>query len=371
MCLDHAGDLLHQLQPAADGPVVPTIPALLGPGSMHVIPKTPALLLDCPGTGRLEVGGPQRGKVAPLFAAHVGGICQPGVLAALEKGIALAKQRLVLLSAGLVHRLVQRLGHVQLVEGNLLHGIRDGGQGSLDVSRPHVHGNALNRTLLGFIQPRIERLQRLLLAVFTHVDDPARFAVGYHRDVVVPLVEGRFVHTQVGIPFVCLSPVQSPANSPLHDPVNGIPAQSQLSAHGTGRSLLQPVDDQRFEQGRVTAARLGPGHRDESDAVLGAGDAGNLRTQNAPVLTGVQMTPLSRMFIVAGRRLATMGACQLGTGLQVHVDHYFPFIQVQLNVPDLTGALDAKYLSVKVAISHGSYPKLSIRIGEDAFFIVG
>jgi len=335
--LDHAGDLLHRLQPAADGPVVPAFPAILGPGSMHVMPKTHALLLDGPGPGCLEVGGPQRGKVAPLFAAHVGGIGQPRVLAALEESVAFAKQRLVLLAADLVHRLTQCLGHVKLVEGNLLLGLRDGGQGSLDVSRPHVHGNALNRTLLGFIQPRIERIQRLLLAVFAHVDDLARFAVGYHRDVVVPLVEGRFVHTQVGMPVMCLSPVQSPSYSPLHDPVDGVPAQSQLSAHGAGRGLLQPVNDQGLEQGCVTAARLGPGHRDETDTMLGAVDAGNLRAQNGPVLTVIQMAPLPRAFVVAGRRLATMGASQPGAGLQVHMDHHFPFFQVQLNAPYCQG----------------------------------
>jgi len=245
------------------------------------------MLLDGQGPDRLEIGSPQRGKVAPLFATHVGGIGQPGVLAVLEEGIAFAKQRLMLLASDLVHRLAQRLGHVKLVEGNLLHGIRDGGQGGLEVSRPHVHGNVLNCALLGFIQPRIERLQRLLLAIFAHVDDLARFAVGHHRNVVMPLAEGCFVHTQVGMPFVCLSPFQSPSYSPLHDPVDGVPAQSQLSAHGAGRGLLQPVNDQGLEQGCVTAARLGPGHRDETDTMLGAVDAGNLRTQNGPVLTGV------------------------------------------------------------------------------------
>jgi len=368
--LDHAGNLLHRLQPAADGTVVPALPALLGPGSMHVMPKTHALLLDGPGPGRFEISGPQRGKVAPLFAAHVGGIGLPGVLAALEEGIAFAKQRLVLLAADLVHRLAQCLGNMKLVEGNLLHGIRDGGQGGLDVGRPHIHGNALNRTLLGFIQPCIERLQRLLLAIFTHVDDLARLAVGYHRDVVVTLAESRFVHTQVGMPLVCLSPVQSPSYSPLHDSVDGVPAQSQLSAHGAGRSLLQPVNDQGLEQGCVTAARLGPGHRDETDAMLGAVDAGNLRAQNGPVLTGIQMAPLPRAFVVAGRRLATMGARQLGAGLQVHMDHHFPFLRVQLNVPYLSGAFNPQYLGVKVSISHGSTPELPTRVGEDPILVL-
>jgi len=170
------------------------------------------------------------------------------VLAALEDGIALTKQRLVLLATHLVHRLTHGLGHVKLVKSNLLRRTGNSGQRSLDIGWSHVH-----------IQSGIKRFQRLLLAVLAHMDDFARLAVGDNRDVVVPLAEGRLVHTQVGMLLLRLSPFQSTAYGSSHDAVDGIPAHPELPAHGKGWGFLQPVDDQGLEQRRIATTRSAQG----------------------------------------------------------------------------------------------------------------
>jgi len=77
VALEHARDLDHRRQPAARRPRMPLAPHALRPAARAIAPQRHRHLLQRPGPRDLQVAVAQRGKVAPLGAAHVGGASQP------------------------------------------------------------------------------------------------------------------------------------------------------------------------------------------------------------------------------------------------------------------------------------------------------
>jgi len=53
---DHSSDLLDRLQPRANRPVVPFLPAAPGPAAGSVVPQTHRVGLDRPRPGGLQIG---------------------------------------------------------------------------------------------------------------------------------------------------------------------------------------------------------------------------------------------------------------------------------------------------------------------------
>ena len=59
MFLDGAGHFFDRSQPTADGPGIPLLPSLLGPGPTGVVPELHAQRLDGPGPCRFQGAGSQ------------------------------------------------------------------------------------------------------------------------------------------------------------------------------------------------------------------------------------------------------------------------------------------------------------------------
>ncbi len=352
--LDHPGDPFDGLQTAAYCPAVPAQPALLSPGPADVMPQRHGVFLDGPSARGFQGTGPQVLEGAPLLGAHVLRIGLPAVLAALEKVVAPSQQRLMLLASYLVHGVTQVLGNVKLIEGDLLLGPRDTVQGGTDKPLPHVHGDALNGLFLLICQAVIERHQALLLAILRHMDDVALFLIGYHCHVVMALAKRGLVdpHTLAnGLPVPTFQP---PANRPLHDAIDGVPAQAQLPADRTDRRLPEPVDHQGLEQGGETASGLSPGDLDHTDLVLRAIHPGHLGDEYCLVLAGIQVPPFFMALVVARCGLIAVGAAQLCAWLHVNLYRYpaWARLQSQIYVCNPPRALNAKDLLIEVFISH-------------------
>jgi hypothetical protein len=87
-------------------------------------------------------------KPRPSIETHVLWIHQPAMPGPCQTITPVGQQDPVLGPVHIVHGITQGLCHMKLVEGDLLPGIRYRIQCGPDLSRPHVHGNALDACLL-------------------------------------------------------------------------------------------------------------------------------------------------------------------------------------------------------------------------------
>lgn len=290
--LNHPRHFLDRLQSAAYRPAIPSLPALLSPGPADVVPQRHGVLLDAPGSRRLQAALSKPLEGTPLLYAHVLRVGLPAILASLEQFIAFFHQCLMLLATYLVDRIPQIFGYVELIEGDLLLRPGETFEGRANISRPHIHGDAFNSRSLLLTQSVIEGDQALFLAVVGNMNDMSLFLVGDHRHIVMTLAKGRLIdpHSLIDSPVV--SWLKSLADGPLHDAVDGVPTLRQLSADCADRGFLQPVDHQALEQGREARATFSPGHLDQADIMFRIIDPRNVGRQDSLVLTGIQMPPL-------------------------------------------------------------------------------
>src|ERR1700692_131119 len=134
-----------------------------------------------------------------------------------------------------------------------------------------------------------------------------------------------------------------------------MPAQSQQARHGGHAGhFLEPIDDQRLEEGREARAGLAPGDPDLLDAVVGTLHPGHLREQDGGVLAGVEVPPATRQVIVAGAEPAALGARPLlGRAGDVDADlAVAAILKVELGLRDGPRGLDAEDSLVEVFVSH-------------------
>ena len=126
-----------------------------------------------------------------------------------------------------------------------------------------------------------------------------------------------------------LPPFQAPLHRPFHDPVNLVPAQSQLLPHGLLTRCLQPVNHQPFHERREPAGGLSPPQLQNSHAMLGAFGPRWPGVQNRLILAGVQMPPLPFPLMVI--QLATHSAFRARPTRHLavfQIDVHFPLGQL-------------------------------------------
>src|SRR5690606_29705391 len=133
--------------------------------------------------------------------------------------------------------------------------------------------------------------------------------VEHDRDVLVALLEGRFVHRQVSRQGL-LAPLEPTGDGSTPNRIDGTPTQTQATTYRFDRCFQQPIDDQRFHHRRELGARLAPRDADLFDTVLLAPYPRHLGYENRLQLAGVQVTPTAHHAVVAGARCPALGARQ-------------------------------------------------------------
>src|SRR6202166_1992338 len=111
-----------------------------------------------------------------------------------------------------------------------------------------------------------------------------------HREVMMTAGERLLIYAQPGDRF-SLAALQPTLHRPLLDGVHFVPAQIQPVGDRLLACRVEPVDGQRFEQSRETAAGFGPRKLHRSSAMFRADTGGRTGIDDRPQLAGVQMTP--------------------------------------------------------------------------------
>ena len=182
----------------------------------------------------------------------------------------------------------------------------------------------------------MEHLRRLLVADHRHVLVPA-----LKRGLVDAKVAG-----QVGLP-----PRETTPHRPRHHSIHGTPGQVQPTGDGTDARFVQPVNDQRLEQGSEPRTLFSPRYLDLMHAVLGTFHPRHQRLEDRSVLAGIEMAPAARPTIL-GRSVD--GAFWTGESILLHrdFDPHLATLEVQRHVSNLPRALDTQDPLVELAISH-------------------
>jgi hypothetical protein len=157
----------------------------------------------------------------------------------------------------------------------------------------HVHGDRFDRiALLG--RHRCETLRKsLATAAVGNVQHSAIVEIANHRDEFASL-KRLLIHAQHrrchGV-AARQTALDGALDGALHDAVSFTPGETELPSSGGTSGLLHPVDHHALEKSGEAAARLGPRNRDLFDAMLGAGAAWHVRSEDGFELAGVEMSP--------------------------------------------------------------------------------
>ncbi len=196
VALDQLGHLGYRLQPAVGGAPEPAGEERLRGSAVRVLPELAEPLLEGPGPGDLELAPVEALEGRPLRVGHVVRPHEPEVLRPREPVILGLFQGSVLGLSHLVHRVMEVLRDVELVEDDLRRSIVQMGPRRLDVGLPHVHGDRLDPFPLGGREGLPEPVQALLRAVLREIQNPAPLRIRDHREVPMPLGDRLLVHPE-------------------------------------------------------------------------------------------------------------------------------------------------------------------------------
>ena len=152
-----------------------------------VLPERAEPFLERPRPAHLEVLLLQDAQDLLLLGRQLRRTAQPQVLRAREPLISLPLEAAVLAAPHPVHRFVQMLDHMELVEHDLAVRVGQVRAGGLHVGLPHIHGHRGDPVALRWRERRPEGVQARLLAVVSEVQDAAPVQIRHDRQVPMPL----------------------------------------------------------------------------------------------------------------------------------------------------------------------------------------
>jgi hypothetical protein len=320
---------------------------------MTEAPEHRSGFLDGPGSGCLEDALGEVLKaldgVGNRFKACA---LQPPVTRADEGLVALLEQRLVLLPVRDVDRVVEMLGDVESIEGDLVVGRVEPVARGVDVRPVHVHRHGLDAFELRLAELAVEAVETLSSAIVGDVED-SEFAVQrrHDRHVLMALLERGFVDADPSRDFEFAS-CQTTLHGALEDCVDFVPAHVEHLGHGFDRRDAQPVDHQRFEQRGEARVRLGPRHGDLLDPVGRTLDSRNVGFEDRAQLARVEVPPATSTRVVARCRLPTGRAKQARRRVDRDAHDDFPGLHVELDLAHDPRTLDAQNTRVQLFVVH-------------------
>ena len=272
---EHIRDLHHRAKSRTRHPADEAFPTSLRPSSRFVVPQPASDFLHRPCPSNFEGRIPQRVEPSLVLRCHVLRVLKPEIACPDERPVPERPKLSGLLGPHLVHPVAEVLRDVEPVEADLELRILDVAADCVDVRRPHVHGDRLQRQ--DVLQRRVpeEVLEVLLLAPVEDVEHSGSLDVVHDGHVLVPLLEGGLVDADP-TQRLRLTALQPPFDGPLHDAVDFVPTHPEHLSDRRDGCRLQPVDDERFEQGGEPRPRARPGNWDLLDAVFLAPHPGDI-----------------------------------------------------------------------------------------------
>lgn len=168
-----------------DGPPEPASEELLDHAAVGVVPELVEALFDRPGPRHLEVRVLQRAERGPLFSGHVCETHEPEILRARESRIINLLQRTVPDTTDTIGGVgvMEVLGDMELVEGDLAVGVLRMGVRRLDVWLPHVHGDGHDAVTLHGRHGCPAAVQTYLFPVLCYIEHHILLQIRHHRRV--------------------------------------------------------------------------------------------------------------------------------------------------------------------------------------------
>lgn len=230
------------------------------------------------------------------------------------------------------------------------------------VGIPHVGCNDFDRTFLGRTEGLEELREALDLSTIGDVQNSPTRKIAADGDVLVVLLKGGLIDAELHHGFEP-PPLEPPADRPLENSVDGIPAQSQLPGDRLDIRLSQPIDDETLEQSRESRLRLGPRNDDLVYAIPRAIDSWDLSDNHRPVLHSVQMTPLAVTAVVSSGLVSAHWARNGSVRSIGDHDVHCLFLLQHLDADDLPWPGDSEDRRIEFMIVHG--PMIGPRLDRD------
>ena len=268
MTLEHLRHLDDGPQAAPHAPRIPLAEEVLGTRRIHMPPEPAELLLDRPGSGRLQAVLSYGSEPASLCGREVRFVEEPELPCPLEPVIVFGLKSLVLGSPHLIDRLPQVLGDVELV----VHELRVRGLVRHRVCVGGEHVGSYGHHLLPLLdrQRLQDRLCSGLGSLRSDVQDAGGVDIGQHGDIVVPFSKALLVDADVANGRR-VTPLEAPFDGPIHDRLGRVPGKSKEGGSGfDGAARLQDFDRKGFEEQGETAVFPGPRRHDRLHPVVRA-----------------------------------------------------------------------------------------------------
>src|SRR5476651_2349168 len=202
------------------------------------------------------------------------------------------------------------------------------------IGRAHVHADMLDvvgDAAMGH-QFLLEGGHRFVATAWRHQQQPPRFQVVHHSDVVMSLLEAGFIDADH--PYTRhLVALAGDAHIVLDAPPQPLRAHPQLVRRLRHRQGLAQRQSQRFEQQSKTAARACPWHLGLRG--LAAGAAINTRhfgVQPCLKLEKIQMPPATLDAVMDALPIHATGWTRQFIGIALHLEINPPLDRVQVNV---------------------------------------
>jgi len=348
---EHLADLDHGRKPRVRHPFDQVLPRTPGRATGVVAPKMTGGLFHRPGACDSQRSFAKQLEPRPTGGLHVLGVLQPQIAGAFEQLRPLAAELRVLLDADLVDAVADVLGDVKSIERDLLLGVGHVQQRRFDVRRPHVHRYRPQRLQVLDGRSPVEFLNGILVATVEDLEDALSITVVDDRHVLVALLEGGLVNTDVA-KRLRLSPSQTSGHGALHHPIDLIPSHTQHPGHRRMARFFEPIDDECLEHGREPRARIRPRHPQLLDPMLRALHPRHIGGQQRLVLHRVQVAPGPTTGVVTAARDATHRAGESHIFVQSDENLDLSCFEPRINIAHVPWGLDAKELRVEVSVPH-------------------
>jgi len=208
---------------------------------------------------------------------------------ALQPVVVFRLESLVLRSSHLIDSFSEVFGHVELVVDQL--GIRSLFCHGIGVRRKHVGCHGSNLVPLLRRQGLEDRFRRDLRPVLNHVQNARAIQICQHGDVVMASSKALFINPEMWNRR-CLTSLQAPLDSSVHDRLQGIPREAQDDSSGFDVAAgLQDFDGKGFEEEGESTMLSGPRRYDRFHSVLWAAASRESGYQLRCELHGVEVPP--------------------------------------------------------------------------------
>ena len=320
--VDRVTESFHGCQPTPTHPANQLVPCVLRMSANGIFPKIGGRFFNGPSASRFKVLSSKFKKRPARSVVCPAAVSQPIVFGMFQNALAVFLHEFPVFTRSYFIKSLSEMGrNMKPIKANqlfpILHGVPYGG----NIRIPHVHGNRLNSIPLLLRKTLKVGLQRRLLSVVKNFHHRVGLLVNQHRNVFMPLLEGRFIDSH-GFHMTRFPSGKTSLHGSVTNRVRLIPTKVHQSRNRRNACFLQPVNHQRLEQRGKCALAIGPGHGNLFHPVGRAGYAWGLCFNDRSEVARRKVPPSLHPVIMNRARLLTIRAMKGGTWSMLDFHRY-------------------------------------------------